>query len=157
MKILIVGAWRWPQYEDAFAKGLEANGIEVTRFSTSEYFNGLLGRVQLTLPVPGWALFQLNGELIKRAKREVPDLILFWRPTHILPSTLKKLQTLGIHTVSYNNDDPFVLKAKTNLPWNHHWLWFWYLKCLPNFNLNFFFRRLNCEESVAHGARLLMY
>jgi len=28
MRILIVGAWRWPQYEEAFAKSLEANGVE---------------------------------------------------------------------------------------------------------------------------------
>jgi len=28
MRILIIGTWRWSQYEDAFAKGLEANGVE---------------------------------------------------------------------------------------------------------------------------------
>jgi spore maturation protein CgeB len=152
MRILIVGAWRWPQYEDAFAKGLEENGVHISRFSTSEYFSGLLGRVQLTIPVPAWALFQLNIELNMRAKRELPDFILFWRPTHILPSTLRRLQSLGIPTVSYNNDDPFALTTKTNVPWHHHWLWFWYLKCLPNFKINFFYRRRNCEEALAHGA-----
>ena len=152
MRIMIVGAWRWHQYEDAFARGLEANGVEVTRYSTSEYFSGIMGRLQLTLPVvPGWALIKLNLELIKRARRELPDLILFWRPTHILPLTLRKLKRLGIHTVSYNNDDPFGPKAGSNVPWHHHWLWFWYLRCLPNFRLNFFYRRLNCEEALAHG------
>jgi spore maturation protein CgeB len=88
--------------------------------------------------------------LIRRATQERPDWILFWRTTHVLPSTLRKLRRLGIQTVSYNNDDPF---AYGQVPWYHHWLWFWYLRCLPEFDLNFFYRRINCKEGLEHGAR----
>lgn len=153
MKIMIVGAWRWYQYEAVFAEGLAANGVQVSEFSTSPFFTGQLGRLQSFLPLPGWALFRLNIELTRRAMQERPDWILFWRPTHVLPSTLQKLRRLGIQTVSYNNDDPFGPKVHGQVPWHHHWLWFWYLRCLPEFDLNFFYRRINCEEGLGHGAR----
>jgi glycosyltransferase involved in cell wall biosynthesis len=149
---MIVGAWRWHQYEDAFAKGLEENGAQITRFSTSRFFEGRLGRVQLTLPLPGNALLRLNREVIREASAKRPDYVLFWRPTHILPNTVMKLCHLGIQTISYNNDDPFGPGHHNNAPWHHHWLWFWYLRCLPKFHRNFFFRQLNCEEALAHGA-----
>lgn len=44
---MIAGHWRWRQYEEAFAKGLEENGADVAKFVTSRYFTGQLGRVQL--------------------------------------------------------------------------------------------------------------
>lgn len=65
----------------------------------------------------------------------------------------KKFRSLGIQAISYNNDDPFGPRAHGNVPWHHHWLWFWYLRCLPHFDRNFFYRRMNCEEAVVHGAR----
>ncbi|QNP29910.1 CgeB family protein [Cylindrospermopsis curvispora] len=154
MKLLIVGTWRWVQYEDAFSKGLEGNGVEVSRFSTSSYFSGWFGSLQLRLPLPGWALLGLNRDLIRQSEQERPDWILFWRSTHVLPSTLRKLRRLGIKTVSYNNDDPLGPKAHGRLPWHHHWLWFWYLRCLPEFDCNFFYRKINCREAlVEHGVR----
>jgi len=154
MKMMIVGAWRWSIYEDAFAKGLEFHGVEVTRFVTGSYFSGWLRSLQLVLPLPGWALFRLNADLIRQAEQEQPDWILFWRSTHVLPSTLRKLRRLGIQTVSYNNDDPFGPKTHGQVPWHHHWLWFWYLRCLPEFKCNFFYRRINCQEAlVEHGVR----
>lgn len=62
---MIVGTWRWYQYEAAFAEGLVANGVEVSKFSTSPFFTGRLERLQSFLPLPGWALFQLNAEIIR--------------------------------------------------------------------------------------------
>jgi hypothetical protein len=43
MKIMIVGAWAWLQYEDAFAKGLRDNGVEVSALSVSSFFKVFLG------------------------------------------------------------------------------------------------------------------
>jgi len=149
---MIAGTWRWHQYEDAFAKGLEMNGVAVSKFQTSRFFEGRLGRLQLTLPVPGRALLALNREFISQARTELPDAVLFWRPTHVVPSTLKKLRQLGIQTISYNNDDPFGPRAHGNVPWHHHGLWHWYLRCLSCFDRNFFYRRVNCEEALASGA-----
>lgn len=149
---MIVGAWRWPQYEDAFAKGLRKHGAEVVAIPTVPFFECFLGRYQLALPVPGMALMRLNSNVVAVAAQHRPDWILFWRPTHILPGTLGKLRTMGIRMASYNNDDPFGPKVHGSVPWHHHWLWCWYLKCLPHFDRNFFYRRINCAEAKAIGA-----
>lgn len=150
---MIVGAWLWPQYEDAFSKGLLENGVDVSRFSTSEFFSGYFGRVQLVLPVLGRSLFRLNRALLRTVNTERPDFVLFWRCTHILPSTLKTLRNAGIYIISYNNDDPFGPKVHRNTPWHHHLLWFWYLRSLSESDFNFFYRKINCIESNKYGAK----
>ena len=153
MRMMIVGAWRWPIYEDAFSRGLVANGAEVYPFETASFFEGLLGRQQSALPMPGPALWRLNLKVIQEAKRVRPDWILFWRSTHILSSTLKHLAAQGIKLVSYNNDDPFGPRRHGRVPWHHHVLWRNYLACLPWFDRNYFYRQVNCDEALEFGAR----
>lgn len=153
MKILIVGAWAWPQYEQAFARALRESGVDVSEMSVPNFFNGYLSRVQRTIPLPGPMLLQLNRTIVVSAGKQQPDLVLFWRPTHILPKTIMQLANMGIRTASYNNDDPFGPKVHGNVPWHHHFLWHWYIKCLPFFNYNFVYRKINCAEAKTHGAR----
>lgn len=153
MKILIVGAWAWPQYEEAFAQGLRDSGVEVSAVSTSKFFKGFWGRIQQSIPFPGVALLILNRLVVEAVKVQKPDLVLFWRPTHVLPTTISKIKKMGVQTASYNNDDPFGPQAHGNVPWHHHFLWHWYIKCLPKFDYNFFYRKINCEEAKEHGAR----
>lgn len=151
---MIVGAWRWYQYEIAFSKALESNNVEIIEFSTSKYFTGFWGRVQLAIPkMFGTALFHLNSELLRKAKIDSPDWILFWRTTHILPKTVEQLCKMGIKTASYNNDDPFGPITHGKTPWHHHFLWTFYIRCLSKIDKNFFYRQVNCEEAVAHGAK----
>lgn len=153
MKIMIVGTWRWPQYEKAFARGLQENGVEVIALSVLNYFAGRFGRVQQAIPLPGFAMIRINRAVIAAAKLHQPDYVLFWRPTHILPGTIRRLSKMGVHALSYNNDDPFGPGAHGNVPRHHHFLWYWYMRCLPYFLMNFFYRRINCTEARAHGAR----
>lgn len=153
MKIMIVGAWAWPQYEEAFAQGLRDSGIEVSSLSVLHFFNCLFGRIQQTIPVIGPALLRLNRAVVDSVKEKQPDLVLFWRPTHIRPQTLRQLASVGVQTASYNNDDPFGPQAHGKVPWHHHFLWHWYIKCLPLFNYNFFYRKINCAEAKAVGAK----
>jgi spore maturation protein CgeB len=153
MKIMIVGTWAWPQYEDAFARGLRDSGVEVYGLTTSNFFKGFSGRIQRTIPLPGPALLHLNYAVFSAAKEQQPDLVLFWRPTHILPYTIRLLERIGVQAASYNNDDPFGPKAHGNVPWHHHFLWHWYIKCLSLFRYNFFYRKINCTEAKAVGAR----
>lgn len=152
MKIMIVGSWAWPQYEEAFARGLRDSGVEVVGVATSNFFKGFLGRIQQTIPLPGSAMLRLNRAIVASAKEQQPDLVLFWRPTHILPYTISQFVRMGVTTASYNNDDPFGPEAHGIVPWHHHFLWYWYIKCLPLFNFNFFYRQINCVEAKAHGA-----
>jgi spore maturation protein CgeB len=153
MKIMIVGTWVWPQYEQAFARGLRDSGVEVSSVSTSNFFKGFLGRIQQAIPLPGNLISTLNRTVIAAAETQQPDLVLFWRPTHVLPKTITIIKSMGITTVSYNNDDPFGPKEQNNVPWHHHFLWYWYIKCLPHFNYNFFYRKINIAEAVVHGAK----
>jgi hypothetical protein len=149
---MIVGAWRWPQYEDAFAKGLEAAGVTALRFSTMNFFRGWAGRAQLAWPMPGPSLLRLNRSLIRAIQNHAPDTVLFWRPTHVLPSSVAAIKSQGIRTLSYNNDDPFGHRIHNKAPWSHLMLWHWYLRCLPIFDRNYFYRRANCGEAIATGA-----
>jgi spore maturation protein CgeB len=149
---MLVGAWSWPQYEAAFASALERHGVQVFPFSSARFFLGRLGRLQEHLPLPGPAMARLNRAVAYQATQARPDIVLFWRPTHILPGTIKKIRDTGIRTVSYNNDDPFGPSAHGRVPLHHRWLWQGYLKCLPHFDRNFFYRRINCDEALYHGA-----
>jgi len=71
VKIAIVGDWRWPQYEAAFARALRDNGHEVLEFSTSRFFNGTFGKYQYALPIPGPALIRLNLGLLRFVREEI--------------------------------------------------------------------------------------
>ena len=153
MKLMIVGAWAWPQYEEAFARGLSVAGVEVFALATSNHFNGILGRIQQTIPLLEPNLLRLNRAVVAAAIEEHPDLVLFWRPTHILPETICQLASMGVQTASYNNDDPFGPQVHGNVPWHHHFLWRLYIKCLPLFNYNFFYRKINCAEAIAVNAK----
>lgn len=149
---MVVGEWRWYQYEDAFAKGLEHEGVEVSRLITRNYFNGYFDRIQLIFPFISWSIFRLNKVLLDRAIKESPDWILFWRPTHILPSVLKKIKKNGINLASYNNDDPF-RTVHYHLEWKQKYIWYWYLKSLSFYDRNFFYRKINCREALRYGVR----
>lgn len=152
MKIVIAGNWRWPQYETAFAAGLRELGHEVLPFSTSAFFNGFLGQQQLALPVPGPALLRLNRALLSFLNDGKPDLLLAWRCTHVLPSTIKAVNAMGVLSVSYNNDDPFGPAAHGNVPWHHKILWHWYLRGIRHYRRNFFYRKVNVAEAKQRGA-----
>jgi len=153
MRILIVGLFSWGQYELAVVNGLRANDAEVHALPLAGQFRGRWGRVQQALPLPLWIMRRLNRQVVADSRRLRPHWVLFWRPTHILPGTLRTLRQLGVSTASYNNDDPFGPTAHGNVPWHHHLLWHWYLRCLPLFDRNFFYRRVNCDEALAAGAR----
>lgn len=153
MKILLVGQWRWTQYEEAFANGLRVNGAEVISFSTSQYFCGVLGRIKSAIPLLRSPLLDLNNALVVAVNQHRPDWVLFWRPTSILPGAIQQIVEMGIRTVSYNNDDPFSPIHRSSARWRQYTLWYWYLRCLPHFDRNFFFRRVNCVEAQAFGAR----
>lgn len=153
MKILIVGPWQWPQYEAAVADAMRGKGVRVDALATSSFFRGRLGRMQQAVPLPLIAIRQLNRAVLGESRRLRPDMVLFWRPTHILPATLRRLSRMGVRTASYNNDDPFGQGHHADTPWHQRWLWTWYRRCLPLFDLNFFYRPVNCTEARAAGAR----
>lgn len=151
MKILIVGNWSSLQYERAFSESLSSLGVTVQRLVVLDYFTDWTIKIHSFLPLPTIQMIKLNRAIIKKVKEEVPDLVFFWRPVAIFPKTLKKLKNFGVLTVSYNNDDPFNGTIKGKFNWKQYFLWFWYLKSLPHFHENFFFRKINCDEANSLG------
>jgi spore maturation protein CgeB len=147
MKIVIAGFWGWTQYEESFGKALEILGHEVIPFKTSNYFKGKVGHLQNIIPLPGPSLIKLNRDLLAFVENKKPDVLLAWRCTHILSSVIRKLNSLNIITVSYNNDDPFGPQSGIKLPWHHKLLWFNYLRNLNEFQFNFFYRPINLIEA----------
>lgn len=153
MRIMIAGQWRWPQYEEAFARGLRDNGVEVIELRLGRHFAGPLGRLQKAVALAGPAAMGAGRAIVAAARRARPDFVLFWRPTHILSRTLRALRRLGVATISYNNDDPFSPGLADEPGWHRRSHWRLYLKALPLFDFNFFYRPVNCEEAKARGAR----
>ena len=154
MKLIIVGAWYSPIYEMAFSQALESLDHEVISFKIFDYLDtdSFLGKVQTAIPIPTPRLLQVNNNLIKQVKYHQPDLVLTWRCTHLFPSTIQKINKLGILTVSYNNDDPFGPMIHRKAPWHHRLLWFWYLRSLKVYKRNFFYRQINTLEAKQYGA-----
>ena len=140
MKIVIAGGGLSPLYEVAFAKALRNLGHEVMIFATSNYINGLSGNLSLLLPFSNLTLFRLNQDLLHTIKEHKPDLFMSWRATYLFPSTIQAINSLGVLTVSYNNDDPFKRKVFVNARWHQYFEWFWYLRGLRFYQRNFLTR-----------------
>jgi spore maturation protein CgeB len=150
---MIVGRWRYEIYEASFSSALAACGVEVVPCKLDQFFQGGLSSFRSAIPILDFMRGRLNEYILSCAYKYQPEWILFWRPTHIIPKTLKTIADFGIKTVSFNNDDPFGPQVHGNVPWHHHFLWHWYIKCLPAFDRNFFYRRVNCDEALVKGAR----
>lgn len=153
-RILVVGEVKYSYYEESFARALNQVAVQAEVFSTSHIANDLLIRIQLKVPFFSTLLKRWNESIIRFTINYKPDVVLFWRPVLIHPATITVLRGKGIHVASYNNDDPFGPMTHGNVPWHHHFLWYWYLKCLPYFDSNFFYRDINCAEAkVFHAER----
>ena len=152
MRILLVGDWRWPQYEEAFASGLREHGVTVDALETRRFFRGQTGRLERNLSLLGPRSLTFNLSLLKVANRRKYDLILLWRVTELHP-LVAKLVSRRVTLVSYNNDDPFGPEAHGLAPWHHRFLWRWYLAYLRFCHLNFFYRPVNLLEALEVGSK----
>ncbi len=152
LKILIAGNWQFDIYEEAFAKALLKYNVEIIKFYCLKRFK-ILYKYSSYFPFEPYSIKRINKELIKLSNHHKPDIILFWRPTHFLPNTIKKLSKMNIKTVSYNNDNPFIKFNWRKLKITYHIHWFWYLRSLKFFDYNFFYRKENCFDAVKYKAK----
>jgi len=147
-KILQVGEFLVPQYDEAIAKGFEALGHEVLRFKAGSRVRnvGYINKIQNRL-LFGPNYFSLWKDLLVTAKNFLPDIIYFRRPLEYPRSFLKKLKrTTGAVMVEFMNDDPFGPDK------NKHWFRY-YKHTIDLFDIHFAFRELNMNEFYAHGAK----
>lgn len=154
MNIIVAGAFNYRIYEEAFSDSLVRIGHHVYRFPWSRFFVRFHGKVQEFFPLPGPANIKLNKALKRKVLEIKPDIVLIWRGMHIFPSTYRFIkQQSGATIVSYNNDDPFGPKAHGNIPWHHHFKWYWYNKSHSLVDLTLVFRKINIAEIRAEGAK----
>jgi len=153
LRILIAGEGRSPIHEDAWQRGLEAAGCAVERFDWIPRFRSSSGLLSLYLRAQnhlllGPTILALNADLVARVLASQPDVLLLYRPTHVLPSTLRLIRekTPATLVVSYNNDDPFSAKAPPHL-WRH------YLAGISLTDIVLAYREKNLAELRAAGAR----
>ena len=153
MRILLVGDWHSDIHEEAWRLGLEARGHEVhgiawhTRFEGGPGIARIAGRVQNRL-IAGPAVWGLNAAIVREARRVAPDAVILYRPTHVLPVTLRALRLAAPRAVvaTYNNDDPFGERA-SKLLWRH------YLRLVRRADVNMVYRQKNVTDLERLGAR----
>ncbi len=153
LRVLIVGEGRSPIHEEAWQRGLEAAGCAVDRFDWLPRFQSrsrvrsLLLRGQNHFLV-GPTILWLNADLVTRVLATSPDVLILYRPTHILSSAIKLIRQRAPRTliVSYNNDDPFSKKAAA-------YRWYHYLDSLALVDAALAYREKNLAELQAAGAR----
>jgi spore maturation protein CgeB len=151
VRVLIVGEYQWFWYEKAFENDFSSFGHEVKSFKTIDYFK--LFKDNEPEPVFkskyrevgyrikwGPLINRLNRDLIDTVFSFKPDAILFYRPVHIYPETLKKIkEKTDVKMVSYFNDDPFSGNSSA-FKWRH------FINSIKIFDINYIVRKKNETE-----------
>ena len=149
-RILLVGDYVWPWYQEICADSLERLGCEVIRFGwfddfrywregfTEPFYHSLWHRIQDRLHV-GPVVWSVQRRLTKYAVSTMPDIIWFYNVQLIAPSVVKKLRKSLPDTIfiQYANDNPFSASAKPKIWWN-------FIKSIPLFDV---------EDYKSHGAK----
>ena len=127
MKIIVVGGFNIPQYDEAVARAFESFGHSVVRFSQYDYVypTNVIRKAERRL-LNGPHYWFLWNSLLKLAIREKPQVIYFRQPLEYPPWYLRFLKRKSRSVlVSYMNDDPFGLgKDKPR--------WRYFKKSIPN-------------------------
>ncbi len=158
-KILLVGNYMCPWYEDACADALEFQGCVVERFGwlhdfrhfvegqSEPIYNSLWRCIQFRLHF-GPAVWRVNRRLIKTAREFKPDIVWFYNVQLISAGTVYKLRRLLPNAVfcQYANDNPFSKTAKFGL-------WRNFLASIRYFNVHFAYRHSNISDYQRCGAK----
>ncbi len=146
LRITIIGEWKFNIYEDAFARGLEINGVKVQKISLKEIIDNKLSTFEYLVPFKSKKTQIINNYILQKIKEINPDFVLFWRPTHILRSTILSINKMDIRTISFNNDDPF--NNNLFLPIKYRFKWFLYRSAIKVCDFNFFYRPNNLKTAI---------
>jgi hypothetical protein len=159
MKILVVGAWQWSWYQEAFSDALRTLGQEVKGFGWADlFFTGLdreqgarprsfLSRIQQRLGM-GPLIGQLNRRLVETALQFRPDVLFAYNSTLVLPDALRRIKSRLPTTLlaQYSNDNPFS-------PGADWWLWRHVRRSVPLYDLHFVYRQGNEHDIRQLGGR----
>jgi len=159
MRVLVVGDWQWPWYQEACASALELLGCEVVRFGWNDIFRRWISgrsepifrsfwlRAQSRLQ-SGPAVWRLRRNLVRVGEQRRPDVIFFYNVQLIDRATVRALKDAvpGAILCQYANDNPFSPDAL-------FWLWRNFIESVPEFHIHFVYRQSNVENLCRYGAR----
>jgi len=146
MKILYAGVLSAGSSSLFRTLALERLGHTMVKLDPNAYFiaNPLLAKVAFRMAA-GPHADRLNRDILRLAAAERPDV--FWADKVLLlkPSTLRKMQELGILTVSYMIDNAFGPRRDPG--------WRLYMRCIPLYDLHVTQRDVSVRDYVQHGVR----
>jgi spore maturation protein CgeB len=158
-RILVVGDFMWPWYEEACANALEVLGCKIERFGWLHDFRHFVEGQSEPLYYSLWhhiqsrlyfgpAVWRVNRRLIRTAREFKPDIVWFYNVQLISAGTVYKLRRLLPNAVlcQYANDDPFSKTAKFGL-------WRNFLASMRYFDLHFVYRHNNITDHQRCGAK----
>ena len=157
LKVMIVGDYAWPWYQDACADALELIGCKVYRFGlfkdfkywieghTEPFYLSFWHRLQYRFQF-GPVVYNIKKKLIQKSENVQPDVVWFYNVHLIGKRTIKKLRRLLPKTifVQYSNDDPFSEKGT-------FFLWRKFLLSIQLFHCHFAYRSSNIADFRAYG------
>lgn len=159
-KILVVGLWKWPWYQEACAAALESLGHSVHRFPFFDDFYRMDPAMREPAYRSRWAALQnrlLAGPLLRKINRRLvqaaadirPDVVWCYNCQHVFPETVRAIREASPRSlrVQYANDDPFARRSVKPDLWRH------FLRSIPEFDVHFAYRPRNVADFKAAGAR----
>ncbi len=116
MKILIYGSLNPYALESFYIKHLNELGHEVIVFPGSTLFRdfyqtSFLNKIMFRLGVSS-IYKNINYRFFEEAQKQKPDCLLVFKGMELYPATIKQIKEMGIYTVSYNPDHPFVFHGR---------------------------------------------
>jgi spore maturation protein CgeB len=128
------------------AWALERLGHTVVTINSKDYepAGELMRKVVHRVQAGRW-VWRLNSDIIAMAELEKPDI--FWadKVLGLSPMTLRRLQRMGIRTVSYMIDNAFGPRRDPG--------WRLYMKDIPHFDLHVVQRDKNIDDYMDRGAK----
>jgi len=158
-RILLVGDYMWPWYQEICATALESLGCEVERFGwfadfrhwrdghTEPFYHSLWHRIQARYHT-GPTVWKIEKRLLHWAATFQPEIVWFYNVHLISPSVVKAMRQALPRTtfVQYANDNPFSASARPGL-------WRNFLASIPLFDVHFSYRLNNIADYQRCGAQ----
>lgn len=159
LKVLIIGTFKWPWYQEDCARCIEKLGYNVARFKWEKDATKIISVNRLTkykilfLKIINHHVFFpkiiiVNLRLIKAVFKEKPEILWFYNAQTIYPYTVKIIKKIlpAATLCQYSNDNPFSKNANPKI-------WKKYLKSINFHDLHFAYREDNIKDYHACNAK----
>ena len=159
LRVLLVGDYMWPWYQDACADALEHQNCVLERFGwlddfrhwregcSEPFYHSFWHRIQYRLRL-GPVVWRINRRLLRVTGQFQPDIVWFYNVQLITPNVVQRMRRAlpDATFVQYANDNPFSAAAQPGL-------WRNYMNSIQLFDIHFSYRHNNLADYRRHGAQ----